>query len=106
FLVVLCMDAVMLLAVDALTDDLAVSSFWSALGVALAASAVGVVIDAALGTNDDDLYTCRVVQRIARRSGGRVLTDVPGVIFLEIDGLAFPVLQLAMRSGSAPTMAR
>src|SRR5206468_1923164 len=34
------------------------------------------------------------------------VTDAPGVIFLEIDGLAFPVLQLAMRSGNAPTMAR
>jgi uncharacterized membrane protein YvlD (DUF360 family) len=106
FLVVLCIDAAMLLVVDALTDDLAVSSFWSALGVALAASAVGVVIDSALGTNDDDVYTYRVVQRIARRAGGRVVTDAPGVIFLEIDGLAFPVLQLAMRSGNAPTMAR
>ena len=106
FLVVLCIDAAMLLAVDALTDDLAVSSFWSALGVGLVASAVGVVLDVALGTNDDDVYAYRVVQRIARRSGGRVVTDTPGVIFLEIDGLALPVLQLAMRSGNAPTMAR
>ena len=31
---------------------------------------------------------------------------MPGIIFLEIDGLALPVLQRAMRDGSAPTMAR
>ena len=59
-----------------------------------------------LGTNDDDTYALRVIQRIARRSGEREETDVPGIIFLEIDGLALPVLQTAIRNGSAPTMAR
>src|SRR5205085_6428848 len=38
-------------------------------------------------------------------AGGRTKTSVPGIVFLEIDGLALPVLQRAMRSGSAPTMA-
>jgi hypothetical protein len=46
------------------------------------------------------------VQRIARRSGERVVSDGPGIVFLEIDGLALPVLQRAMRDGHAPTMAR
>src|SRR6266542_3269258 len=73
---------------------------------ALAASAVGVVLDVVLGTNDDDTYTFRVIHRIARRSGDRTITDAPGIVFLEIDGLALPVLQRAMRDGNAPTMAR
>ena len=47
----------------------------------------------------------RVVKRIARRQG-EARTDMPGIIFLEIDGLALPVLRHAMRDGSAPTMAR
>ena len=59
-----------------------------------------------LGTNDDDEYSLRVIQRIARRQGGATRTDVPGILFLEIDGLALPVLRRAMRDGSAPTMAR
>src|SRR6185436_10147016 len=33
-------------------------------------------------------------------------TDERGVIFLEIDGLAAPMLRAAMRDGSAPNMAR
>jgi hypothetical protein len=64
------------------------------------------VLDVVVGTNDDDTYTVRVTQRIARRSGERITTDRPGILFLEIDGLALPVLQSAMRNGSAPTMAR
>ncbi len=107
FLLVLVVDALMLLAADAITDgDLTVDSFWSALGVALVAAAIGVVLDIVLGTNDDDTYTFRVIQRIARRSGGREETDVPGIVFLEIDGLALPVLQRAIRNGSAPEMGR
>src|SRR5205814_7231918 len=104
---ILVLDALMLLAADSITNgDLSVSSFWSALGVALVAAAVGIVLDVVLGTNDDDTYTFRVTQRIARRSGERTITDAPGVVFLEIDGLGLPVLQRAMRDGNAPTMAR
>ena len=107
FLLVLILDAVMLLAASAVTDNaIEVDSFWWALLTALIASAVTVVLDVLFGTNDDDTYTLRVIERIARRSGERVDTEVPGLVFLEIDGLALPVLQRAMRDGNAPTMAR
>jgi uncharacterized membrane protein YvlD (DUF360 family) len=104
---VLLLDALILLAADRITGgDLSVDSFWSALGVAFVAAAVGVAVDVVLGTNDDDTYSFRVIQRIARRTGGRTITDAPGIVFLEIDGLALPVLQRAMRDGNAPIMAR
>jgi uncharacterized membrane protein YvlD (DUF360 family) len=107
FVLVLVVDALMLLAADNLTNgDLSVDSFWSALGVAVVAAAVGVVLDVVAGSNDDDTYTFRVIQRIARREGGRLTTDAPGIVFLEIDGLALPVLQRAMRDGNAPNLAR
>jgi len=48
----------------------------------------------------------RIAQRIARRQGVIARTDVPGIVFLEIDGLALPVLRRAMRDGNAPNMAR
>src|SRR3954465_5874361 len=107
FLLILVVDALMLLAADRITNgDLAVDSFWSALGVALAAAAVGGILDVVGGSNDDDTYTFRVIKRIARRGGKPVHTDAPGIVFLEIDGLALPVLQRAMRDGNAPNMAR
>jgi uncharacterized membrane protein YvlD (DUF360 family) len=106
FFLILALDALMLLAADRLSDGLTIDSFWAALAVALVASAVGVVLSVLFGTNDDDVYALRVVQRIARRSGQRLVTDTPGIVFLEIDGLALPVLQRAMRDGSAPTLAR
>jgi uncharacterized membrane protein YvlD (DUF360 family) len=107
FLLVLLLDALMLLVASSITDNaIEVDSFWWALLTALIAAAVTVVLDVLFGTNDDDTYTLRVIERIARRSGERVETDVPGLVFLEIDGLALPVLQRAMRDGNAPNMAR
>jgi uncharacterized membrane protein YvlD (DUF360 family) len=107
FLLVLVLDAFMLqLASDVLEGAITVGSFGWALLAALVAAAVSVVLEVVFGANDDDTYTLRVVQRIAARSGERVVTDVPGILFLEIDGLALPVLRRAMRDGNALTMAR
>ncbi len=107
FLVVLVLDAVMLmLAARIDRAAISVSNFGWALLTALVASAFGVALDTLLGTNEDDTYMLRMTRRIARKQGGATMTDVPGLIFLEIDGLALPVLQRAMRDGAAPTMAR
>ncbi len=83
-----------------------VDEFGSALLAALVIAAVSLALHVVTGTNDDDEYALRVIRRVARRQGAAAPTDVPGIIFLEIDGLALPVLRHAMRDGSAPTMAR
>ena len=45
-------------------------NFGWALLAALLVAAVSIVLEVIFGTNDDDTYTLRVVQRIARRQGG------------------------------------
>jgi uncharacterized membrane protein YvlD (DUF360 family) len=107
FLIALFLDAVMLLLASRIdAASITVSNFGWALVAALIASAIKVVVDVLLGTTDDDTYMLRMMKRIARRTGGPTRTDVPGLIFLEIDGLALPVLRHAISVGSAPTLAR
>ncbi len=107
FLLVLAVDAALLLVIDAVFPDwMRVDGFADALLAALVIAAVGMVLQVIAGTDDDDEYTLRVTRRIARRLGAEDRTDAPGIIFLEIDGLALPVLRRAMRDGNAPTMAR
>jgi uncharacterized membrane protein YvlD (DUF360 family) len=106
FLLVLLADAAMLIAADAITENaIKLDSFWIALLVALVAAAVTMILEVVIGSNDDDTYTIKVIQRLARRSGERVESDRPGIVYLEIDGLALPVLRRAMRDGNAPNMA-
>ena len=107
FVLILIIDALLLqLAAKIAPDALSVDNFWWALLAALLMSAVNMILAVATGTNEDDTYTLRLAQRVAKRTGGATHTDVPGIIFLEIDGLALPILRRAMRDGNAPEMAR
>jgi uncharacterized membrane protein YvlD (DUF360 family) len=107
FVLVLLADAAILLLADAAVPDaIHVDGFAEALLAALVMSAVSTALQVMLGTNDDDEYALRVTRRIARRQGAAPHTDAAGIVFLEIDGLALPVLRDAMRDGNAPTMAR
>jgi uncharacterized membrane protein YvlD (DUF360 family) len=107
FLLVLAADAGILLLADAVVPDaIHVAGFGDALLAALVMSAVSISLQAVLGTNDDDEYALRVTRRIARRQGAVAGTGTAGLVFLEIDGLALPVLRDALRDGSAPAMAR
>jgi len=107
FVLALILDAVVLeLAADLAPAAIAVDGFGDALLAALVVAGLRIVLEVLAGVNDDDIYGLRVVQRVARRQGMLARSDAPGVVFLEIDGLALPVLRDAMRDGSAPTMAR
>jgi uncharacterized membrane protein YvlD (DUF360 family) len=107
FLLILFIDAATLMIADeVLPDIMTINSFGDALLASLVMAAVTIVLQVITGTNDDDEYTLRVIKRIARRQGGGERDDVPGIVYLEIDGLALPVLRRAMRDGSAPAMAR
>ena len=106
FLLVLIADAAMLLIAAAVTDGiLEVDNFGWALLASLIVAAVSVVLAVFFGVGDE-ASSIRLAQRIARRQGIIAETDAPGIIFLEIDGLALPVLRRAMRDGNAPNMAR
>ena len=98
--------AVLWIAAGLVSDSIVVDTFGWALAGALAAAAATLVFQIALGVNNDDTYSLRVIERMARRSGKQVHSDRPGIVFVEIDGLAYPVLQRALRDGHAPEMAR
>jgi uncharacterized membrane protein YvlD (DUF360 family) len=107
FILVLVVDALVLLVADeVLSEFIRVNSFGDALLASLVMAAVSIALQVITGTNDDDEFNMRVIKRIARRQGVEAQTDTPGILFLEIDGLALPILQQAMRDGSAPNMAR
>ncbi|HVY95345.1 MAG TPA: phage holin family protein [Solirubrobacterales bacterium] len=73
--------------------------------VALAMTAVTSIVYGLFAIDEDDTWYYHVVRRQARRREGAVQSDVPGVVFLEIDGLAHDVLHRALSDGSAPNLA-
>jgi uncharacterized membrane protein YvlD (DUF360 family) len=107
FVAVLVLDALVLLLASRIDpDSIGVDSFGWALLAALVIAAATVLLDVIIGANDNDAYMLRVIRRVARRQGGRERTSVPGIIFLEIDGLGLPILRRALRDGVVPEMHR
>jgi uncharacterized membrane protein YvlD (DUF360 family) len=107
FLAILALDAaILMLAADVTPGLLRIDGFGDALLVALIAAAVSTPIGVVAGIDDDDGYTFRLARRIGRRTGRPTVGDEPGFLFLEIDGLALPVLRRAVRDGTVPNMAR
>jgi uncharacterized membrane protein YvlD (DUF360 family) len=83
-----------------------IKDVWTGVGVALGMALLTTLLASLLAIDEDESWYRNVVRRQTRRSGDRTETHVPGVIFLEIDGLAHDVLRRAMRDGNAPTLAR
>ncbi len=107
FVAALILDPVILLLASQIDPhSIKVDSFGWALLASVVIAATTVLLEVILGANDDDTYMLQVIRRVAKRQGRRTATDVPGIIFLEIDGLALPVLQRAMRDGNVPEMNR
>jgi uncharacterized membrane protein YvlD (DUF360 family) len=73
--------------------------------ITLVVAALTAAVYSLLAIDEDDAWYRNVVRRQARLRGQVIETDVPGVLFLEIDGLAHDVLLRALQDGSAPTLA-
>jgi uncharacterized membrane protein YvlD (DUF360 family) len=91
-------------AID-LVSGASIEGVWTGIGVALGMTLVTTLVAALLAIDEDESWYRNVVRRQARRRG-QTESDVPGIVFLEIDGLAHDVLRRAMRDGNAPTLAR
>lgn len=83
-----------------------VNGYWTAFWVALGMSAINIILSTLLTIDDDNSYYMNVVRRRIRRKDKPEETDVPGVLFLEIDGLARPILEKALNEGHMPTLMR
>ena len=94
------------MAVDELLDGLVVDGWWTALFASLFMTAATVIISSVLSLDDDAVFQRKTMRRMVDRLEPPTPTDVPGVLFLQIDGLAEPVLRRAIAAGTVPTLAR
>jgi hypothetical protein len=83
-----------------------IDSFWSAFWLVLGTSAINIVLSSLLTIDDDNSWYRNSVKRRMKRIAKPEPTDVPGLFFLEIDGLARPILEKAIQDGFMPTLAR
>ncbi|HEU5106366.1 MAG TPA: phage holin family protein [Solirubrobacterales bacterium] len=82
-----------------------VATVWEGVVITVLVAGLTAAIYSLLAIDEDEAWHRNVVRRQARRRKQVVESDVPGVLFLEIDGLAHDVLFRALQDGSAPTLA-
>jgi uncharacterized membrane protein YvlD (DUF360 family) len=91
-------------AIDALPGA-TIDGVFEGTVVTIVMAALTAAVYSLLAIDEDEAWHRNVVRRQARRREQVVESDVPGVLFLEIDGLAHDVLLRALQDGSAPTLA-
>src|SRR5215204_7725955 len=85
---------------------LTIDSIWTGILVSLVLTMGYVIIGAFFSLGDDRAYDWFVVRPLKRSYAATPKSDVPGVLFLEIDGLAEPILRQALNRGDMPTLQR
>jgi uncharacterized membrane protein YvlD (DUF360 family) len=103
---VFLMNGILVILVTALIPGVAMDSIWTAIGVSIVISMTGMIAGVIFSTDDYASYERFVVQPLIKRYENSEKTDVPGVMFLEIDGLSREVLDNALMHGYMPTLKR
>ncbi|GMR09752.1 MAG: phage holin family protein [Anaerolineae bacterium] len=100
----LLLNGFMVLLASEFVNGFEVDGFWTAFWVALGMSAINIILSTLLTIDDDNSWYRNQVRRRMKRIATPEPTNVPGVIFLEIDGLAEPILEQALEEGHLPTL--
>jgi uncharacterized membrane protein YvlD (DUF360 family) len=101
----LVLNAVLVAIVIDLLPGAEVGGVGDAVLITIVLAAVTAALNSLLAVDEDEWWYRHVVRRQARRRGEVTGSEVPGLLLLEIDGLAHEVLLRALRDGTAPTLA-
>ncbi|MFL5652150.1 MAG: phage holin family protein [Chloroflexota bacterium] len=101
---VLVLQVVSFVVIAQWSPGVHVDGFGTALVASFVYAIINTILTGILGVDSGDSYYGLLVQRLlVKRSRGH--TDKPGLVILQIDGLAHPILAGRMRAGSVNTMA-
>ena len=83
-----------------------VDDYWSALVVAIVVGLVGTILGWVGSAGTSQVLVGRLVSTHRRSPVEVDDPDVDGVLFVQLDGVPFPVLQMAVTAGTVPTLTR
>jgi uncharacterized membrane protein YvlD (DUF360 family) len=83
-----------------------IDGIWTGAVIACGLSVGNTLLAALFAIDDSRIYDRFVTEPWRRRFAHTPRTDLPGFLFLEIDGLSAPILRQAIARGDMPTLAR
>jgi uncharacterized membrane protein YvlD (DUF360 family) len=100
----LVLNAGVLLLVAAIVPGVRIDGLGDGVLAVIVVTVLTSAATALLSIDDDRRFAAHLARRRGRPRDV-IESDVPGLLLLEIDGLAYDVLQRALRDGTAPTLA-
>ena len=102
---VLVLQVVAFLVVAPISSGVIVDGFVAALLGSFIFAAINSILTAVLGLDRSESYFGLLVQQMQMKRASSLHSDQPGVVIVQIDGLAHPILAGRVRAGSVNTMA-
>ncbi len=87
-----------------LTPGITVTSFWPALLVAWLFALLLTIVDWAFFARANDLLVQEAIKNSARHRGPE--SDKTGFVFVQLDGVSYEVLDMQLRAGNLPNIAK
>jgi len=101
---VLALQVLVFLGAVNVAPGVSVDGFLSALVASFVFAGINTVLTAVLGIDTGDSFYGLLIQRLLLKRAAPK-TDQPGLVIVQIDGLAHPILAGRIRAGSVNTMA-
>ena len=83
-----------------------VDGFWTAFALGWVIGAVATLCGWLTSSGTDAAFVSRLVRDARRRPSAVADPDREGVVFVQLDGVPFPVMQFALMAGTVPTLSR
>ncbi|HBX68977.1 MAG TPA: hypothetical protein DEH25_06255 [Chloroflexi bacterium] len=83
-----------------------VDGIGTGIWISLTLTAVNAILGGLLSIDMDERFDINVTQKLVKRRGQITETDIPGFVFLEIDGLGEKIFRRALAEGYMPTLKR
>ncbi|WP_017932730.1 phage holin family protein [Nocardioides sp. Iso805N] len=82
------------------------TAFWWSVVTAWLVAAVSTVLIWLATAGTDDAVTASLLRRARRTRVTVADPEIPGIVFVQADGVPFPVLDVGVRAGMVPTLSR
>ena len=106
FLLTLVGQGLVVLLTCWVLPNVRLDDFWTAFVVAIVIGATSTVLGWITSAGTSQVLVSRLVASSRRRPAKLADPDVEGVLFVQLDGVPFPVLQMAITAGTVPTLTR
>ncbi len=100
------LDAVVVYVVFDWLPGVSISGVGTAIVVVIGLALVTTLVSTALALDDDAWEDEQAARRTRRKAGEAAATDVPGFVFVQLDGVSRQVFERARVSGNVPTLDR